>query len=397
MATQYTGRLPDGKCIRVTVDGSLIKETAEIEDDPSLPYILPVLVDLQHNGALGTYYNELGITSDENGSKLEHIADYIRRHGTGRCLLTLTTFDYGILEKTAAFLDRQLTGNPRLEKLFFGIFHEGVFISPLPGWRGAHAEKWIMKPDYKLFAQLNKSSGDRVKLVNIAPEEPEGLDFIRNAAADGIQVSLGHCCPSGQIISEAVRRGARFVTHFGNGTAPEIHRFRNPLWSYLASDKLKTGIICDGIHLPDEIITTVLKCKKTADWFPVSDASGYSGCAPGQYKAADGRKFTIEQNGYMHLTGLEILSGAWFQLNKSVETLVTKHGFSFLDAWKQCSEIPAAAIGIDLPAVREGEEASFVVAEWNKGVKIHGSVHNGVYFKGPDGSSLSENTDLKIN
>ena len=38
-----------------------------------------------------------------------------------------------------------------------------------------------------------------------------------------------------------------------------------------------------------------------------------------------------------------------------------KLGFSFLEAWRQCSVIPAAGIGIRLPEIKVGEEASFVI------------------------------------
>ena len=47
------------------------------------------------------------------------------------------------------------------------------------------------------------------------------------------------------IIDEAVKRGASLVTHLGNGCTTNIHRFNNPLWSFLNHEKLKAGFIAD--------------------------------------------------------------------------------------------------------------------------------------------------------
>ena len=69
----------------------------------------------------------------------------------------------------------------------------------------------------------------------------------------------------------------------------------------------------------------------------------------------------VEENGYFHVAGEEILAGAWFQQNRCVEYLTTSCGVAFEDAWKLSSTIPAALLGIDLPNLSKGSEATFVV------------------------------------
>jgi N-acetylglucosamine-6-phosphate deacetylase len=371
----YTGRLMSGECVRINVADQKITRVESIPQDDSFPYVLPVLVDLQQNGGLGTYYNML----EETGkNKLYDIAALLRRNGIGRCLATLTTHPFDSLMKSAALFDETLNNDRDLEKLFFGFFQEGVFISPQAGWRGSHSPKYILKPDWEKFRELDKQSGNRIKVVNVAPEEPGGLDFVEQAANAGKKVTLGHCCPSTEIIRKAVERGASMVTHFGNGAAPQIHRFKNPFWEMLNNDKLKLGLICDGFHLPPELVELAIKIKGRANCYMVSDATGYSGKAPGIYQVSKDLKIVIEKNGYIHVKDSEILSGAWFQLNRGVEFLVNKLGMTFLEAWEQCSLVPANVIGIKLPQIAEGEEASFVIAGWqDNSVKIKHSVHNG--------------------
>lgn len=371
----YDVRLPKmEQCIRITVLKDKIKSIKNIVYDESLPYVLPVLVDLQQNGALGTYFNTLCNKAPET---LNSIADYIRKQGVGRCLLTLTTFPYEDLIRTAELIDKLMSEQKDLNTLFFGIFNEGIFLSPQEGWRGAHTQKWLLQPDYQMLKKLDDASGNRISVVNVAPEEPGGLDFIEEAVKAGIIVSLGHCNPSAEIIDEAVKRGASLVTHIGNGTAINIHRFNNPLWSFLNNCNLKAGFIYDGFHLPKDLIGTIIKSKGVENCFPISDASGFSGLPSGCYSDQGNREIVIEDNGFLHLKNSEILCGAWFQIDKAVSNLVKHQKMSFIDAWYQCSIIPANIIGINLPEIKEGEEASFVLAKWTDNLEIIKSIHLG--------------------
>jgi N-acetylglucosamine-6-phosphate deacetylase len=332
-------------------------------------------VDLQHNGALGFYFPKL----DESGPEpLYKIADLLRYHGIGRCLLTFSSNSIESLIASAKIVDKELSQNPELEKLFFGVFHEGVFISPEEGWRGAHSQKWVRNPDYDLLKKIDDASGGRIKMVNVAPEEPGGLDFVEKAANDGKLVALGHCCPDAKTIKEATNSGASIVTHFGNGAAPMMHRFKNPFWEFLNNPNLRLGLICDGFHLPPSLVGTALKCKGVENCFPVSDAGGYSGCKPGRYKRDGGSEFVIEKNGFMHMADSEILCGAWFQMDKCVDFLVRELDLDFVEAWRMCSRVPAKIIGLDLPEIKTGSECDFVIASWDDGIVFEEIAINGI-------------------
>ena len=349
--------------MEVEVRGSRIHRIHPLSEDRwsgDLPYLLPVLVDLQHNGALGAYYGEIpemGVT------KLRDIAAHLRRRGVGRCLLTLVTQERSELVRVAAFLGQVLGSHRELERLFFGIFHEGVFISPRDGWRGAHAPAWIERPDWDRLREIDDLTGGRIQLVNVAPEEPGGLEFIERAVAAGKKIALG----------------ATMVTHFGNGAASQIHRFENPLWTFLDREELTLGLICDGFHLPGSIVRIAMKCKGREKCLPVSDASGCSGLLPGAYDILGGRRIEITPSGRVHMAATpDILAGGWFQQDRSVEFLVREAGFTFLEAWDQCSRVPARAVGLTLPSMAEGEEASFVLARWDDGLVIEKAVHAGL-------------------
>ena len=69
----------------------------------------------------------------------------------------------------------------------------------------------------------------------------------------------------------------------------------------------------------------------------------------------------LEPNGYLHVIGQDILAGSSCQQNTCVNFLMKHLGFSLLQAWRQCSLIPAASVGLKLPEIKVGEEASFVI------------------------------------
>lgn len=371
----YKGINLDGQAVAVTVRQNKIYSVEEIALEPGLPRILPSLVDLQHNGALGFAYNNI---NDNTPNQLNHIANHLISNGVGRVLATFTTAPYDLLNTATKTINNILNSDSELNKLFCGIFHEGVFISPQAGWRGGHDPAYILPPDWDKLHKLNQLSGNRIKLVNIAPEEPGALDFIEKAVACGLKVALGHCCPDTSIINEAVKRGASMVTHFGNGASPMIHRFKNPLWGLLDNENLVLGLVGDGFHLPPEVLRTALRVKGQDRCFMVSDANIYSGCQPGLYHRIGGCDCIIEENGFIHLPEQEILAGAWFQNNRSVEFLVNSVGLDFEDAWKMCSITPARLMNIHLPTLEKGEEATFVLVNFkNNNLVIKQSVFLG--------------------
>lgn len=358
----YKGITFDGRAVEVTVKGKTIASVQEIPRTPNLPWLLPPLVDLQHNGSLGLSYNALNSIDD-----LRTIGHHLLSHGVCRVLATYTTYEYDALCRGGSQLKASIESDPVLAKLFFGIFHEGFFISPHDGWRGAHGKEYIQSPNWELFKKFDDATAGLTRIINIAPEEPGGLEFIDKAIAAGKQIAIGHCNPDSATIREAVKRGATIVTHFGNGAAPMIPRFKNPFWEFLANPGLSLGLIGDGFHLPPEVVQVAIRQKGHNNCFMVSDANRSAGLPPGIYEGADGARRVLEPNGFLHMENSEILSGSSCQQDRCVEFLINEVKFSFESAWQQCSTIPANIVGIKLPELKAGEEATFVQAHFSEG------------------------------
>ncbi len=355
-AVRYAGTLLEGGAVEFEVENGIITRVTPIHDSPDLPWIMPVLVDLQQNGAMGNTFSTL-----KSPDELRTITETLFRHGVGRVQATTVSVPVEQLTASLQIIARECASDPVLDKVIFGLFHEGIFMSFEEGWRGDHDPDCIKKPDWDLFRRIDEASGNRFTTVNVAPEVEGAMPFISKAVEAGKKVSLGHCNPTPEEIRTAADLGADRVTHFANGAAPLLHRFKNPFWEFLSNRKLKLGLICDGFHLPPETVSTAMMIKGKDNCLVVSDASGFSGLKPGVY--GNGKRI-LEPDGYLHVVGKDILAGSSCQQDTCVNFLIQKLNFSFIDAWRQCSILPAASLGLKLPEIKVGEEASFVICRY---------------------------------
>ena len=355
MSTRYRGTTLEGNSIEVEVDGERIVAVQKIATDEALPLIAPPLVDLQHNGAKHLAFNRV----HESPQTLETVAKHALRHGVGRLLATITTQAYEDSLESLRAIDRQLSADSFLARCYPGIFFEGNYMSAEYGWRGVHPEQFMRDPSWAQWEELYNASGRRIVKFNIDPSRSGALETIGAAAAEGILVSMGHCGPDPDTIKAAVEAGATLVTHLGNGAPPEIHRHRNPFWTWLADDRIRVGLIPDGYHLPGDFLRTALKVKGDGAYL-VSDSASTAGLEPGVYGGSE-----IQEGGFTHMKGnQEQLAGAWHQLDRGVERLC-ELGWTLAAAWRQASVVPAAIIGLELPRIEAGALAEFVLAHWD--------------------------------
>jgi N-acetylglucosamine-6-phosphate deacetylase len=355
MSTRYRGTTLEGNSIEVEVDGERIVAVQKIATDEALPLIAPPLVDLQHNGAKHLAFNRV----HESPQTLETVAKHALRHGVGRLLATITTQAYEDSLESLKAIDRQLSADSFLARCYPGIFFEGNYMSAEYGWRGVHPEQFMRDPSWAQWEELYNASGRRIVKFNIDPSRSGALETIHAAATEGILVSMGHCGPDPDTIKAAVEAGATLVTHLGNGAPPEIHRHRNPFWTWLADDRIRVGLIPDGYHLPGDFLRTALKVKGDGAYL-VSDSASTAGLEPGVYGGSE-----IQEGGFTHMKGnQEQLAGAWHQLDRGVERLC-ELGWTLAAAWRQASVVPAAIIGLELPRIEAGALAEFVLAHWD--------------------------------
>jgi N-acetylglucosamine-6-phosphate deacetylase len=241
-----------------------------------------------------------------------------------------------------------------------GFHLEGPYISALPGYRGAHLEKYIKAPDWDEFQEIQKAADNGIMLLTMAPELDGAIPFIKKCVASGVTVSLGHHNGSAADVLGAVEAGAKMATHLGNGCANEINRHNNPLWPQLSNDALTASIIVDGFHLNREEVRTFYKTKGVEKIILISDALDLAGLPPGEYIRGE-RRLVLTPD-VVQLPDENVLAGAASPISKCIGVVMEYTQCGLKNAIQMASTNPAKLFSLnELGEIEIGKRADLVL------------------------------------
>ena len=208
--------------------------------------VLPGFVDIHTHGCMNYDF------CDGKPEGIEAMLDYYGREGVTSVAPATMSFDEPILT------DVLNVAIPYFEKdgygsVLRGVNMEGPFINMSK--KGAQNGKYIMDPKIDMFNSLYELCGGRIRLVDIAPELPGSLDFVK-AVKDKCTVSIAHTNANYDEALAAFIAGASHVTHLFNAMPPFTHRAPGVIGA--ASDMAEhVEIISDGFHLHPAVIRAV--------------------------------------------------------------------------------------------------------------------------------------------
>jgi len=189
-----------------------------------------------------------------------------------------------------------------------------------------------------------------VALVTLAPELPGGLELVRTLVERGVVVSIGHSDATLAEATAAVDAGATFATHLFNAMAPLHHREPGPVGAVLTDERLRFGVIADGIHVHPTAVRVAWQAAGDR-LVLVTDAvapMGMDGHVPGTgVRRPDG-----------------VLAGSDLSMDQAVRNLVAFTGCPPAEAVAAATARPAAVLGADDRGVlREGAVGDVVVLD----------------------------------
>lgn len=328
-----------GKPVIIELDGEQISKIKPSSKAlPTKIYAAPGLIDLQINGFMGVDFSDQNLAPEGFLKATKALWE----KGITSFLPTVITASRENLLKSFELLAKA-SQNTEVEKSVPGFHLEGPYISPEKGFRGAHLEKYIRKPEWNEFTALQKASGNKIKLITLAPETDGVLPFIEICKKLGVVVSLGHHNGNADQIDKAVDAGATLSTHLGNGCANLIDRHNNPIWPQLANDGLAISIIADGFHLNKQEVRTFFKAKGLDRTILVSDALDLAGMPPGEYIRAE-RKVLLTPD-VVKFPEENVLAGAASPISACVTNMMKFTGCSLGEAIQMASTNPARLMG----------------------------------------------------
>ncbi len=353
-----------GRELEISIDDETISSVSECapSGDPELPYVSPGFFDIQVNGYHGSDYS-LDDLSDEH---LDSIRRYLAASGTTQHIPTIVTSPQKRLLRNLEVMARAYESDTELANAVAGIHIEGPYVSSEDGPRGAHDPSYVRDPDYSEFAEWQAASGNRIRIVTLAPERDGAIQFIERLRGEGIRVAIGHTAAAPEEIRRAVEAGASLSTHLGNGSHALIPRLQNYIWEQLAADELWAGIISDGYHLPPAVLKAFLRAKGLSRLILVSDAALLGGYEPGVYKWG---KIDVEvfPDGHLGLPGTTMLAGAAHLLDWSIAHFHRYTGVPLGEAIRLCTGNPARFLGATsvTSTLRAGEPANLTLFRYS--------------------------------
>ena len=220
-ALVYTPRHTFERGTIVIRDGRIVpfaapEEGEEVLDAEGL-YALPGLVDIHFHGAMGKDF------CDGTEEAIQTLADFEASKGVLAICPATMTYPEEILNKV---MDAAAAHKNGKGADLVGINMEGPFISP--NKVGAQNPEYVQGADAAMFRRLQKRANGLIKLVDIAPEEPGNLDFIKECHNE-VRISIAHTCTDYDTAVKAFEAGATHMTHLYNAHAlASRHRAARP-------------------------------------------------------------------------------------------------------------------------------------------------------------------------
>jgi N-acetylglucosamine-6-phosphate deacetylase len=310
--------------------------------------LCPGFIDLQINGAFGA---DIGTDPETIRTLVAHLP----ATGVTSFLPTLISSPPERYEEFFAALEE---GAAEEGTRVLGAHLEGPFLAPER--KGAHDPANLRPVDLGFLRELLRSG--KVRLMTLAPELENSLEAIELLLEESAVVSVGHTEATYEEIARAADAGLRLGTHLYNAMRPLAHREPGTVGALLTQDRIRTGIIADGVHVHEAAIRLAYRAKGSEGLVLVTDAMEAAGMPPGDYELG-GRKVRLEDGAVRLPDGT--LAGSALTMDEAVRNAVRFLGASLAQAVRMAAETPAAAMILDGKGkIAVGCDADFVLLDW---------------------------------
>lgn len=308
--------------------GSGLRRPAGVDVlDAGSSVVLPGFIDLQCNGGFG-----IDLASEPK--RLWELAALLPRTGVTAWLPAIVSAPPDITDGGLAALAAH-PGGLVAEPL--GLHLEGPFLAPAR--RGAHDPRHLATPDRDRASDWSAQAG--VALVTLAPELPGALEVVRDLVGRGVVVAAGHSDATAEEAEAAIEAGVSFVTHLFNAMAPLHHRAPGLAGVALADDRLRAGVIADGVHLHPRAVAVAWRALGER-LVLVTDAVAAMG-APDALARLGRQHVAAGPDGVRLADGT--LAGSDLSMDRAVRNLAELGGCTLREAAAAASSAPADVLG----------------------------------------------------
>ena len=313
-------------------------------------YVMPGFIDVHTHGALTYDF------CDADEKAIFEVARGKLQEGVTTFLPTTLTVSHGELIAAAKNAKKYADAGMPYAKAP-GIHLEGPFINVK--CCGAQNPKYVRKPSVKELKEIAKVYP--VKQISYAVEAEGGAKFAKECIKLGVVPSCGHTGAKMKDLMPAYKNGLRHMTHFCNQMTPLHHREIGMVGAGFLIDDLNTEVICDRIHLCDDMLRLIFTRRDLAHVQMITDSLRCSHCKDGYEFLMGGIKVKL-QNGEARLEAGN-LAGSTLWMGNGLKNVHDVTGIPLKDlvrctSWNQAIEL---GWGKTLGKVEKGYTADLVV------------------------------------
>jgi N-acetylglucosamine-6-phosphate deacetylase len=322
---------------------------------PKTYHLVPGFIDVHVHGANGSD------VMDADLHALQTISQALAAEGTTSFLATTMTASPNeidrVLQNVRNFMrEKRVVQGAKI----LGVHLEGPFLSPKKV--GAQRADRILLPDNNYIEMWQKNSGNVIKLVTLAPELLNSLEFIRYLIANHIEVSIGHTDATYAETMSAIEAGCSHVTHLFNAMRGMHQREPGVVGAALLSEKVSTELIVDGVHLHPAMVKLAVKMKGREKIILVTDAMRAK-CLPDGLYDLGGQSVEVKNNVASLSDGT--LAGSTLKMSEAIQNILRFTDCKLVDVIRFVSENPARLLKIfqKKGSIAPGKDADLVVLD----------------------------------
>ncbi|PEO43074.1 N-acetylglucosamine-6-phosphate deacetylase [Bacillus sp. AFS026049] len=314
--------------------------------------VIPGAIDIHIHGASNS--DAMDATHDA----LSIMAKTLPKEGTTSFLATTMTQSTQAIESALLNAGKYIENQTQENAEIVGVHLEGPFISPAR--KGAQPEDYIVDPDVTLFKRWQEMAENQIKLVTLAPEQPNGLDLAAHLRGTGVVASIGHSDATYDQIDEAIQAGTTHVTHLYNGMRGLHHREPGVLGAAYLRDELYVELIADGIHCRPEMIKLAYNQITSERMILITDSLRAKWLEKGTYDLG-GQPVNVDETKATLSDGT--LAGSILKMNDAIKNTMEYTGCSMTDIIKMTAENPAKQLRIfdRKGSIQVGKDADLVI------------------------------------
>ena len=183
-----------------------------------------------------------------------------------------------------------------------------------------------------------------IKLVDVAPEEPGNLDFIKECHNE-VRISIAHTCTDYDTAVQAFEAGATHMTHLYNAMPGLTHRAPGPIIAAL-EEGAEVELITDNVHIHPAVVRFTFNTFGADHVCLIADSMMACGLPDGQYSLG-GQAVTVKGPLATLTEQPGTIAGSNTCLYDCMKRAVLEMNVPLESAVRAASENPARSIGVD--------------------------------------------------